>query len=89
MRGAVLFGLVLRMMHFPPATTLQIEQHIYILAGEKMIVAAVIIMVRLLILVAAKPFSVGKLKGEPAPTQGIRSEDEGLQVEFMSRLVQS
>ena len=67
-------------MHFPPATTLKIEQHIYILAGEKITVAVVIIMVLLLILVATKPFSVGKLKGEPTPTQGIRSGDEGLQV---------
>ena len=65
MRGAVLFGLVLRLMHFPPATTHQIEQRIYLLAGKKMIVAEVIIMVWLLILVATKPFSIGKLKGEP------------------------
>ena len=65
MRGAVFVGLVLRLMHFPPATTLQIEQHIYLLAGKKLIVAVVIIMVWLLVLVATKPFSIGMLKGEP------------------------
>ena len=65
MRGAVLFGLVLRLMHIPPATTLKIEQHIYLLAGMKMIVAMVIIMVLVLVLVATKPFGIGKLKGEP------------------------
>ena len=65
MRGAAFVGLVLRLLHFPPATTLQIEQHIYLLAGKKMIVAVVIIMVWLLVLVATTPFGIGKLKGEP------------------------
>jgi len=64
-RGAVVVGLVLRLMHFPPLTTLQIEQRIHLLAGKKMIVAVVIIMVLLLVLVATKPFGIGKLEGEP------------------------